>query len=52
LFPGNGHVEILKANKACIITQNDKKYDLIDWDAKDLLFRMVEKNPSKRYSAA
>ncbi|KAM3143589.1 hypothetical protein pb186bvf_004351 [Paramecium bursaria] len=51
LFNGHGHVEILRQNKQCIIEPNHKRYSKIDSDAKDLLFKMLEKDPSLRINA-
>lgn len=51
LFPGKGHTDILKQNKKCEINFNHKKYDIIDRDAKDLLFKMIDKDPISRITA-
>lgn len=52
VFAGKGHVDILKLNKKCEINHAHKKYDMIDPEAKDLLFKLIEKEPNARLSAA
>ena len=52
LFTGTGHLDILKLNKRCEINYQHLKYEVIDQDAKDLLFKLIEKDPSLRITTA
>jgi hypothetical protein len=48
VFPGNKFNEVLKKNKECIVDFNKKEIDQSSRDCKDLLIRMLEKDPIKR----
>lgn len=51
VFPGKKFNEVLKKNKICEIDLEKKEYDNLSMSAKDLLRRMLEKEPLKRISA-
>lgn len=38
VFPGKGHVELLKKNKECDIDPSLVKYDILDPITKDILY--------------
>jgi len=38
VFPGKGHVELLKKNKECNIDPSQVKYDILDPITKDILY--------------
>ncbi|CAK73954.1 unnamed protein product (macronuclear) [Paramecium tetraurelia] len=48
VFPGKGHLELLKLNKECNINPDDKRYDILTIEQKDLLFKMLKTNPDHR----
>ena len=50
VFPGKGHHDILRLNKKCEINYLHKRYDQIDIDAKDLLMKMIDKDPTSRWN--
>lgn len=41
----------MRKNKECAMNLEDAKYGSIDGDARDLLFKMLQKEPGKRWSA-
>ena len=45
-------MEVLNANKACNFDVNNQIYERLSPDARDLLWRLLEINPSKRITAA
>lgn len=51
-FWGNTKNELLKQNVEVNIDPASKEYKLLDKSAKNLLFRMLEKDPAKRISAS
>ncbi|CAD8111067.1 unnamed protein product [Paramecium sonneborni] len=52
LFVGNGHQEILRMNKQFQVDFGRNKYQQLDSDARDLLFKMIAQDPENRYTAA
>ena len=38
LFPGTGHLELLKLNKECQINPDDEKYNCLSIEEKDLMY--------------
>ena len=51
LFVGKGHHELLRLNKVCEINQSHSRYNRLEKDQKDLLFKMVEVDPHVRLTA-
>ncbi|CAK89787.1 unnamed protein product (macronuclear) [Paramecium tetraurelia] len=51
LFVGNGHQEILRMNKEFQVDFSKPKYQQLDYDAKDLLFKMTAHNFLQRYTS-
>ncbi|CAD8101191.1 unnamed protein product [Paramecium sonneborni] len=51
LFVGDCHQEILKMNKEFQIDFSKPKYQKLDFDAKDLLLKMLAHNYSQRYTS-
>ncbi|CAD8080710.1 unnamed protein product [Paramecium primaurelia] len=51
LFIGNGHQEILRMNKEFQVDFSKPKYQQLDFDAKDLLFKMTAPNFQQRYTS-
>ncbi|CAD8093716.1 unnamed protein product [Paramecium sonneborni] len=51
LFIGNCHQEILRMNKEFQLDYSKPKYQKLDFDAKDLLFKMTAHNFQERYTS-
>lgn len=51
VFPGKKFNDVLKKNKACEIDLEKPEYENLSLQAKDLLRRMLEKEPFRRISA-
>ncbi|CAD8080155.1 unnamed protein product [Paramecium primaurelia] len=51
LFIGNGHQEILRMNKQFQVDLTRNKYQQLDSDAKDLLFKMIVQDADQRFTA-
>ncbi|CAD8177070.1 unnamed protein product [Paramecium octaurelia] len=51
LFIGNGHQEILRMNKQFQVDLGRNKYQQLDSDARDLLFKMILQDPDQRFTA-
>ncbi|CAD8082713.1 unnamed protein product [Paramecium sonneborni] len=51
VFPGKGHLELLKLNKECNINPEDVKYNVLNIEQKDFMFQMLKTNPQHRPSA-
>jgi len=52
VFPGKKFNEVLKKNKECEVDLEKKEYENLSIQAKDLLRRMLEKDPARRITAA
>ncbi|KRX03324.1 Protein kinase-like domain [Pseudocohnilembus persalinus] len=51
VFPGKKFNEVLKKNKDCNIDLNQSQYDILSLEAKDLLSKMLQKDPKNRITA-
>lgn len=51
VFPGKKFNEVLKKNKECVISLEGPAYEFISKEAKDLMLKMLKKDPKERISA-
>ncbi|KRW98666.1 Protein kinase-like domain [Pseudocohnilembus persalinus] len=51
LFPGREYQEVLQKNGRCELNLESKSYEFVSKEAKDLLTKMLQKDPQNRISA-
>ena len=51
VFPGKKFNDVLKKNKICDINFDRKEYENLSFNAKDLLIKLLQKDPKKRITA-